>query len=140
MKVLDVNVLVNGFRADAPGHSGAFAFLAHARRGREPIIILPEVAVGFIRLVTRRGLFIEPDDAMSAMAAIDAWCSAPPVSIQEAGSGRWKAYAELMLEHGLIGSDAHDGLLAAACLDLDATLVTSDRGFARFDRLKVQYV
>ena len=65
MKLLNINILFNAFRSDAPQHAASFAFLSNARQEHEPIIPLPEVADGFIRIVTRRGLF-----ALAA-AAID---------------------------------------------------------------------
>lgn len=138
MKLLDINVLVNAFRSDAPQHASSFAFLSNARQGHEPIIVLPEVAVGFVRIVTRRGIFAEPDDSATAMSALTAWCSAPAVLVREAGAGRWAVFASLMEAHALNGNDVHDGLLAAAAIDMGATLVTADRGFARFAGLHLQ--
>ena len=140
MKVLDVNVLVNAFRDDLPGHESALAVLADARQSAESFIVLPEVAIGFVRIVTRRDLLARPDEASSAMEALDAWCSAPNFRVQEAGPGRWPNFVALMLDHELVGGDVHDGLLAAACIDFGATLVTSDRGFSRFAGLRVQLV
>jgi len=34
----------------------------------------------------------------------------------------------------------HDVLLAAAAIDLDASVVTADRGFSRFEGLRVSYL
>lgn len=138
MKVLDVNVLVNALRSDTPQHEIAFDLLDRARTGREPVVILTEVAAGFVRIVTRPGLFANPEDADSAMAALRAWCSGPRVRVSEAGAGRWHRFERLMARHDLVGADVHDGLLAAACLDLSATLVTFDRGFTRFEELELE--
>lgn len=138
MKLLDVNVLVNAFRPDAPQHDASFDFLSSGRDGLEPIVVLPEVAVGFVRVVTHPRIFAKPDDAATAMAALDAWCTSPVMRIQEAGAGRWLAFASIMAAHSLTGNDVHDGLLAAAAIDLKATLVTADRGFTRFPELSTQ--
>ena len=100
--------------------------------------MLPEVAVGFVRVVTRRGIFAQPDDAATAMSALTAWCSAPAVRIREAGPARWAVFAALMEAHALTGNDVHDGLLAAAAIDMGATLVTADRGFTMFAGLRTQ--
>ena len=138
MKVLDVNVLVNALRSDTAQHARAFDLLGRARAGRDPVIILTEVASGFMRIVTRPGLFAHPEDAESAMAALRAWCSGPSVRVSEAGAGRWRRFEHLMARHDLVGADVHDGLLAAACLDLGATLATFDRGFTRFEELELE--
>ena len=138
MKVLDVNVLVNALRPDASKHATAFDLIDHARAGERPVIVLTEVAAGFLRIVTRPGLFAQPEDADSAMAALRAWCSGPSVRLSEAGAGRWRRFEHLMARHHLVGAEIHDGLLAAACIDLGATLVTFDRGFTRFEDLALE--
>ena len=73
MKLLDVNVLVDAFRPDAQGHDEALAAVDLALRGQEPILILPEVAVGFVRVVTHPGVFADPNAPREAMEALDAW-------------------------------------------------------------------
>lgn len=140
MRLFDVNVLVGAFRPDATGHEAAFAAVEGALRGPEPAIILPEVAVGFVRVVTRTGVFADPNTSAEAMEALEAWSSSPTVAIREAGPGRWSAFAELMAARDVRGNDVHDALLAAAALDLGATLVTSDRGFERYANLRIQWV
>lgn len=138
MKLLDVNVLVNALRTESPHHQAAFDFVASARRSAEPVVILPEVAAGFMRIVTRRDLFADPEPSSAALDALRVWCAAPSVRVREAGPGRWLHFENLMAAHELVGGDIHDALLAAACLDFRATLVTSDHGFARFPGLNVQ--
>lgn len=138
MRVFDVNVLVNALRTESKHHEAAYACVDAARTGREPVVILPEVAVGFLRIVKRSDLFLDPETSDDAMTALAAWSASPQVSIREAGPGRWAAFQDLMAAHALTGGDIHDGLLAAACLDMNATLVTSDRGFGRFEGLRVE--
>lgn len=138
MQLLDVNVLVNAFRPDAPKHETAFAYLSAARQGTEPVIVLPEVAVGFLRVVTHRGIFTRPDTPAAAMNALASWCNSSVVSVQEAGAGRWATFESLMTQRPMTGGDVHDGLLAAAAIDMGATLVTSDQGFTRFAGLRIQ--
>lgn len=140
MKLLDVNVLVEAFRPDARGHAAAFAAMDLAIRGREPTVILPEVAVGFVRVVTRAGVFADPNSPGEAMDALDAWSASPAVAIREAGPGRWATFSALMASSDFRGNDVHDALLAAAAIDLGATLVTGDRGFERFPDLRVDWV
>ncbi len=138
MKVLDVNVLVNAFRPDVDDHDRAFDVLAVCRASAEPSVILTEVAVGFLRIVTHRGIFRDPNTSAEAMGALAAWTSGPGVRVREAGPGRWTRFATLVSDRALVGADVHDGLLAAAAIDLGATLVTFDRGFSRFDGLALQ--
>lgn len=140
MKVLDVNVLVNAFRSDASAHSQAFDYISRARSGREHILILPEVAAGFIRIVTRRGIFAQPDSPQAAISAISAWCSSRVMAVHEAGPRRWPIFESLVNSYQLRGNDVQDALLAAAALESKATLVTHDRGFSRFEGLSVHFI
>jgi len=90
MRLLDVNVLVDAFRDDAANHDTAFALVSAARAARERVVILPEVAVAFVRVVTHPRIFREPSSPAEALAALDAWTAAPSLVIQEAGRGRWE--------------------------------------------------
>ena len=72
------------------------------------------------------------------MSALASWCSSSVVSVQEAGPGRWATFEPLMTQRPMTGGDVHDGLLAAAAIDMDATLVTADQGFTRFAGLRIQ--
>ena len=49
-------------------------------------------------------------------------------------------FSVLLASGDFRGNAVHDALLAAAALDLGATLVTSDRGFGRFAGLRVAWV
>lgn len=138
MRLVDVNVLVNAFRRDAPHHPRAFEAMEHARAVSEPLVILTEVAVGFLRVVTHPRIFRDPTPGAEAIAALEAWCSPAHVSIREAGRGRWREFVRVAREYGLSGSGVHDGLLVAAAQDSSATLLTFDRGFLRYDGLRVE--
>lgn len=140
MKLLDVNVLVDAFRPEAQGHGAASAAMELAMRGSEATVILPEVAVGFVRVVTRPGIFEDPNTPGEAMEALDAWSASPMVAIREAGPGRWPTFSGLLASGDFRGNDVHDALLAAAALDFGATLITSDRGFERFADLRIHWV
>jgi predicted nucleic acid-binding protein len=61
----DVNVLIAAFRRDHQHHAVALQWLDGARvacaEGRASLALLPMVIIGFLRLVTNRRVFIEPD-------------------------------------------------------------------------------
>jgi uncharacterized protein len=140
VKLLDVNVLVAAFRPDVANHDAAAAAIAASVASRDGIVILTEVAVGFLRVVTRSGVFADPNTPEEGMTALHAWSMAPTVAVREAGAGRWRIFQQLMASHDFRGNDVHDGLLAAAALDVGASLVTSDKGFGRFEDLRVEWI
>lgn len=137
MLCADVNVLVDAFRTDAPGHPEARAWLDDARRGTEPLVLLPEVASAFVRIVSNRRIWRLPSSATDALAFVSALRASPAVRWQHAGARQWEIFDGLVHELGLTGDDVPDAYLAAAALEVGATFVTSDRGFARFRDLKV---
>jgi toxin-antitoxin system PIN domain toxin len=137
MLCADVNVLVDAFRTDAPGHAEARAWLDDARRGNEPLALLPEVASAFVRIVSNRRIWRLPSSATDALAFVSALRASPAVRWQHGGARQWEIFEGLVDELGLTGDDVPDAYLAAAALEAGATFVTSDRGFARFRDLKV---
>jgi toxin-antitoxin system PIN domain toxin len=137
MLCVDVNVLVDAFRADAPAHAETRAWLDDARRGSEPLALLPEVASAFVRIVSNRRIWRLPSSAADALSFVTALRASPAVHWQHAGPRQWEIFDDLVRELGLTGDDVPDAYLAAAALEAGATFVTSDRGFARFRDLRV---
>ena len=137
MLCVDVNVLVDAFRPDAPDHASVRGWLDAARRGPERVIVLPEVASSFVRITTNRRIWRLPSPTADALAFVDALTRSPAVDVRHAGPRQWELLAALVTDLGLTGDDVPDAYLAAAALDLGCTFVTSDRGFARFPQLRV---
>lgn len=137
MLCADVNVLVDAFRTDAPGHPQVRAWLEDARRGHESLALLPEVASAFVRIVSNRRIWRLPSSAPDALSFLSALRASPAVLWHHAGPRQWDIFDGLVRDLGLTGDDVPDAYLAAAALELGATFVTSDRGFARFRDLKV---
>jgi hypothetical protein len=136
MRCADVNVLVDAFRTDAPGHERARTWLDVARQGNEALVVLPEVAASFVRIVSNRRIWRLPSNSTDALSFVAALRASPAVRWQHAGPRQWEIADRLIRELGLSGDEVPDAYLAAAALDLGATFVTSDRGFARFRDLK----
>jgi toxin-antitoxin system PIN domain toxin len=136
MLCVDVNVLVDAFRPDSPHHAPVRAWLDGARRGQEPVVLLPEVATSFVRIVTNRRIWRLPSPAPSALAFVEALRDSPAVSWRSPVLRHWSVVRSVVTDLGLTGDDVTDAYLAAAAIDLGATLVTSDRGFSRFPMLK----
>lgn len=137
MLCVDVNVLVDAFRADAPAHEETRAWLDDARRGSEPVVLLPEVASAFVRIVSSRRIWRLPSRATDAQSFVAALRASPAVRWHHAGPRQWETFDGLVGDLGLTGDDVPDAYLAAAALGAGATFVTSDRGFARFRDLKL---
>lgn len=137
MLCVDVNVLVHAFRPAAPRHRQVRPWLDVALIGREQVAILPLVGSAFIRIVTNRRAFPDPTPLPEAMDFVDALLAAPRALLVPPGPAQWALFTGLVRDLHLTGDDVPDAFIAAAALDLGATLVSSDRGFRRFPGLRV---
>ena len=140
MLCLDVNVLVSAIRPDTSHHKVALTAIEVMRHGTEPVALLPEVAVGFLRVVTNRRIFTSPQTLDEAMEALNSVLASPVIRITEAGPSRWAVFEGLVRGKNFRGGDIHDALLASASIDMNATLVTADQGFARFPGLRTRLI
>jgi len=125
----DVNVLVAAARDDHPHHAITRPWLARARaeatRGA-PFVVLPMVAVGFVRVVTNGRTFAQPNTVEDALGFLDTLSSSSSLLGPE-----WPRFAALCTTFKLTGPIVSDVWIAAAVLHLGEHLVTLDRDFRR---------
>lgn len=129
----DVNVLVAAFRGDHPQHATALDWLEQARRGcalGERLALLPMVVAGFLRLVTNRRVFAQPDAMEDAIAFVDALLQTPGVALSATGA-EWPLLRAMALDKQLAGNDLPDAWIAASVQSLGERLCTFDRDFRR---------
>ena len=128
----DVNVLVAAFRRDHQHHAVAFEWLEGARaacaEGRASLALLPMVIAGFLRLVTNRRVFIEPDTIEDAVAFVDALLNSPGVELQPCGE-EWPILRAKLIARGHKGNEVTDAWIASATEFSSEHLVTFDRDF-----------
>lgn len=139
MRFVDVNVLVDAHRPEAPNHAEVHAWLDRARRGREPVGLPSLTASGFLRVVTHPRVFREPTPTPIALATVDALLASPAVALVEPGDRHWELFRGLCDSMRLRGNDVPDAYLAALAMEHGATWVTSDRGFTRFAGLRMEH-
>jgi hypothetical protein len=129
----DVNVLVAAFREDHPQHETARAWLEQARtaclQGRT-LCLLPMVVAGFLRLVTNRRVFTDPDTPQDAVAFMDALLHTPGVEMTTLGR-EWPLLRTLILNQQLAVNDIPDAWIAAAVQTQGERLCTFDKDFKR---------
>ena len=132
MILLDVNVLVAANRADLPQHQAVKGWLEQSLDGASTVGLPSASLVGYLRLVTNHRVFVQPTSPDDALAFCDAVLAAPAARRVSPGPGHWARFRGLVSELALRANDLPDAHLAALALEHDATLATSDRGFARF--------
>jgi len=131
----DVNVLLAGFRADHVHHAVARPLLEDARR-RGAVLGLADVALaGVARLATNARVFLRPDTTDAVFEYLEVLLE-PPAQLVLAGTNHWRRFAELCRHLHVRGNLVPDAYLAALALEQGAELVTFDRGFGRYPRLR----
>ncbi len=130
----DVNILVAAYRADHAHYGIASEWLNRARRncaqGSETLTLLPMIATAFLRLVTNRKVFSEPDPIEDAIAFIDVLLDTPGIVLEDCGK-EWPLLRDKLLTQGLHGNLITDAWVAAVVETLCEHLVTFDKDFKR---------
>ena len=134
----DVNLWVYAFRPDSPLHMSARDELQDATRGGDSFLFCPHVAASFLRLVTNPRIFAHPsvlEEAWSFVDVLEARQHAVRVEVDMMTFGIFK---HVSLVSRASGNDIPDALLASIAIRHDATFVTADRRFERFDGLPLR--
>lgn len=138
MRVFDVNVLVLAHRADRPEHAAARDFVEQATSGERPFCVPGVVGSGVVRVSTHPRVFVEPTPVAEVLAFLDALRARPAhVLLDEAGA--WPVFGRLCRERDARGNHVPDAYVAALALSSGATVVTADRGFARWTGTPVEH-
>ena len=89
-----------------------------------------------IRIVTNHRVFREPTSPSDAVAFCQAVRAAPSATPLRPGARHWDIFSRLCTDVGARGDLVPDAYHAALAIEHGATLVTTDRGFARFPGLR----
>lgn len=135
MLLPDVNVLLAGFRGDHVHHKIARRFLDDARAG-DTVIGLSDVALAsLVRLATNSRVFARPDPVEAVLEYVDVLRD-PPAQVVRAGAMHWAYFSDFCRHLQLRGNLVPDAYLAATAHEQRAELITFDRGFGRYPRLR----
>ncbi len=137
MLCVDVNVLVHAHVAASPEHEAVAKWLDEVLASAEAIAVPMPVLAGFWRVVTNRRIFPVPASTAAAVGFTDWLLDHARVFVPGHSAAQAAIARDLVLKLGLSGDDIPDAVLAAMAVNLNATLVTCDRGFNRFPGLAV---
>lgn len=136
MKVVDTNVLLYAVNPMAPDHAPSIAWLDGALRGGATVGFSWMALLGFIRIATARNIFPTPLTAHGAMDRVDAWLAQPGAAVIEPTARHASLLRELLAEAGSAGNLTSDAHLAALSIEHHGSVVSFDRDFQRFDRVR----
>jgi Predicted nucleic acid-binding protein, contains PIN domain len=136
--VIDANLLVYAYDESSPHHARARNWLDETLSGIEPIRIALVSLLAFVRITTNPSLFLRPLKPDVAIGIVESWLAIPSVGIADPGERHWRNYAEVTRSGQVRGPHLMDAHLAALAIEHGATLMTADRGFARFPGVKLK--
>jgi toxin-antitoxin system PIN domain toxin len=136
MILIDVNLLVYAFRADAKDHARYAAWLEGLLVGDEAFGMADLALSGFLRIVTHPKIFQDPSSTDKALAFAEMIRCQPHCSVVAPGPRHWQIFAGLCKVPGVRGNLVPDAYFAALAIESGSEWITADRGYARFPGLR----
>jgi toxin-antitoxin system PIN domain toxin len=135
--LVDANVLLYAYQPRSEKHESCRRWVERAFSGEEPVGLAWVTVLAFIRISTNARIFEAPLSAAEAIAIVSSWLVRDAVFILEAGEQCWEILKSLLVDAQITGPLVMDAFLAALALENGATLVSTDRDFSRFPKLRV---
>lgn len=136
MLLVDANVLLHAVNERAREHEAARSWLLDALSGTEGVGLAWAVLLAFLRLATHPAIFARPLSAEQACGTLDSWLEAPPAIVVEPTRRQLPLLRGLLVQSGTAGNLVGDAHLASLALEHDATVVSFDRDFGRFEGVR----
>jgi toxin-antitoxin system PIN domain toxin len=128
----DANLLLYAYDQSSPFHPKAAAWCEHLMIHSSPVILLPAVVFGFVRISTHPRIFTNPLSVAEASTHVRSWLSRRQVRLHEMLADDVEAALALLESAGTAGNLTTDSQIAAVALRLDAEVHTADLDFGRF--------
>jgi uncharacterized protein len=136
MLLVDVNVLVYAFRADAPRHAAYKAWLDQLTDSDEAYAVSGHILSGFLRIVSHPRIFHPPAPLDAALGFAHAFRDHPNAVRVQPDQRHWDIFVRLCAEAEARGNLVPDAWIAALAIESGSEFVTTDRDFARFPSLR----
>ena len=136
MLCLDVNVLMDTFNPIAPDNEKYVEKMAEWATRSETVAIPDVVHPDSSGLRRDPRVFEQPATPAEAWVEVDRLLASAPFRLITPGPRHWTAFRRLAEQFGAIANDVPDAFIAAYAVENNATLISDDRGFSRFDGLQ----
>jgi len=134
--LIDANLLLYAHDQASALHVPAARWLERTFEEEPDVRLALVTLLAFVRLATDPRLFLEPMTSDEAFTIVAGWLVLPNVGVAQPTERHWPLFREMSAEGKVRGAQLMDAHLAALSLEYGATLATSDRGFARYPRLR----
>lgn len=132
----DINLLLYAYDKSSPFHARAKPWCERVMSGPVPVILLPVVVFGFVRISTHSRVFREPLAVSEAAAHVRSWLALRHVQLHEMLAEDVECALGFLEAAGTAGNLTTDAQIAAVALRLDAEVQTSDLDFGRFPQVR----
>lgn len=132
----DANLLLYAYDGSSPLHKQAKAWCERVMTGPAPVILLPAVVFGFVRISTHPRVFREPFTVAEAASHVRSWLARRHVQLHEMLPEDVESALKLLEAAGIAGNLTTDAQIAAVALRLDAEVHTADLNFGRFPSVR----
>lgn len=136
-QLLDVNVILNALRSDAPQHDHARAWFINSSQSSEMLFATTETLVATVRILTNKRIWNITLSIQDATAVLDEFVHNAGIEVIGVSPDAWLSFVNLSQTLNLTHKDVPDALLASQAAILDATLVTFDCGLMKYPGLSV---
>ena len=128
----DANLLLYAYDQSSPFHSKAAAWFQNIMSRPGPVILLPAVVFGFVRISTHPRIFTSPLSVVEASGHVRSWLGRKQVRLHDMLLEDVNAALSLLDSAGTAGNLTTDAQIAAVALRLDSEVHTADLDFGRF--------
>lgn len=128
----DANLLLYACDESSPFHAKASVWCERIMGGGTPVILLPPVVFGFVRISTHPRIFTDPLSVAEAAAHVRSWLALRHVRLHDMLPDDVEKALVLLEAAGTAGNLTTDAQIAAVALRLDAEVHTADLDFGRF--------
>jgi len=136
MVLIDVNVLVYAHRKDAPGHAAFLRWWNERAASDQAFGMADLVLSGFLRVITRPGIFNPPSPLDTALRFVEEIRALPNHVEVNPGRRHWEIFVNLCRRANAKGNLIPDAYLAALAIESGSEWITTDRGYGRFPGLR----
>ena len=133
MQLIDANVLLHAVNERAREHDVARHWLIGALGRSEVVGLAWPVLLAFLRLSTHPAIFPRPLEVGQAASTVESWLGSPQAVLVEPTRRHLPLLRGLLVHSGTAGNLVGDAHLAALALEYDATVISFDRDFDRFE-------
>lgn len=128
----DANLLLYACDQSSPFHPKAAAWCERIMNSPGPVILLPAVIFGFVRISTHPRIFTAPLSVAEASAHVRSWLGRKQVRLHDMLPDDVETAFTLLEAAGTAGNLTTDAQIAAVARRLDAEVHTADLDFGRF--------